>query len=776
MQQFVRRKECGVNPFVHFPDWFGCLLAARGVDTPEKARAFLQPSMDQLQDPAALPGALQAMAVLKELRSQQAVVAIYGDYDVDGVCASSILEEALIRFGLRTFVYIPDRHEEGYGLNLQAVERLSAHCQALVTVDCGITSVAEVERARELGMKVIITDHHHIGDVLPNADALVSPLLADYPFPYLCGAGVAWKLCQLLCGDAFALGRLDLCALATVADVVALQGENRVLVKKGLEVMGENRRTGLRALCRAAGVDPRKIRSESVAYQLAPRLNAAGRLESAMDAYRLLRTEDEQEAAALSLKLETLNAKRREAQMLVLAEAENQVQHMDLTRQRAIVVLGENWDSGVVGLSAGKLAEKYAYPVVVLTRETGSDTCVGSARSACGVDLYQALKDCGDVFLRFGGHSQAAGMTLKCEHVPLLRERLSQQVQRQLQGRALIQQVEYDGVMHLEDVTRDTVEKMALLEPFGMGNPAPQFLFDQVEGVMLRPVGRENAHLKCTFRQDDAMRDGIFFGGGSWKDAPRGKLQFVGVPVINEFQGRLTAECQVRAMKLLPQTLPEDEDRELRAVLQELRHLTENIIEFAPLRRFSAAQTVPEDWGSASQGTLFLCRRLQTAKVWLEKLPHAHFMTGNSSDPRAYTAVGYAMQHWSPRYRHIVLCDGLLCDEELDALKNQYPDAAFCVLAPDGTQALLRKLYIGRDELRNMFRVLRTHSGQDAVSISESMGIPCARVLCAMEILCQMHLAAWRQDHMGVDMLPVRKCEPEESALYRFLQLHASVT
>ncbi|MBR6525765.1 MAG: single-stranded-DNA-specific exonuclease RecJ [Clostridia bacterium] len=753
--------------------WLEELFLARGLDTEEKRQRFLYPDMDTLSDAALLPGALQASQVLSRLRDEGKTVAVYGDYDVDGVCASVIMEETLRAFGLDCFIYVPDRHEEGYGLNMNAVESLAQRCGAILTVDCGIVSHGEVQKARELGLTVIVTDHHRPGDTLPAADAVVCPLLDGYPYPMLCGAGVAWKLCDLLMGRRFAMGRLDLCALATVADMVLLTEENRVLVHFGLDLVGRTKRPGLAALCRRASAHPEDIRSETVSFQLAPRLNAAGRLESAMDAVNLLRTQDAAEAESLSVKLENLNLQRREKQELVLAEAEEQVRCMNLTQCSAIVVLGENWDSGVVGLSAGKLAEKYAYPTVVLTCVEGTDLCVGSARSAGQVDIHRALKECGDLFVRFGGHAAAAGMTLRKEDVPLLRERLSCNVYAQLHGAAPRKRILYDAKMTLADVTQDTVETMERLEPFGMGNPAPMFLFERVELPILRAVGNQGAHLKCSFRQAGQMRDGIAFGMGKRQKMLTGPVDMAAVPTLNRYMGRVTAECQVQAIQLRADTFPDDEERELSAVLQELRYLAENIYEFAEVAAFSAVREIPEAWLKETQGTLLWCRRGETVRRMAEKYPFLPYLEDAKRDPRAYTGISLCPEGFSALYQRVVLCDGLLCDEERQSLLQRYPGTEFVYLSSDSGRNMMKKLHVSLEELRGIYRMLRDMGGDETVCFAERMQMPVSRAQCAFDILCDMHLAEKTEFPRGIRLLPARKTEAEASLLYRLLNRYA---
>ena len=321
VRRFVLRSQSAQVP--GYPDWLGRLLRARGVRTPEEAQAFLNPSIDQLHDPLLLRGMGEAVALIRQLGARKARAVVYGDYDVDGLCAAVIMEEALKAAGLRTTAYIPDRHSEGYGLNREAVEKLAGQAELLVSVDCGITAEEEAALARRLGLRVIVTDHHQPPAQLPQADAVINPLLGSYPFPSLCGAGTAWKLSCALEGMHFAERQLDLAAIATIADMVPLLGENRVIAALGLSALQHTRREGLKALIAATGLEPlQPISSDRVGFGLAPRLNAGGRLTTVQAALQLLRSASQQEAQALAGELSELNRERQAQQAQVTEEAE----------------------------------------------------------------------------------------------------------------------------------------------------------------------------------------------------------------------------------------------------------------------------------------------------------------------------------------------------------------------------------------------------------------------------------------------------------------------
>ena len=387
------------------------LLYARGITDAQQADAFLNPSLERLHDPLRMHGMAEALAILTDARQSRLPVVVYGDYDVDGICACALMTQALRRFGLRADPYTPLR-EAGYGLNLSAVEQLARDYRVLVTVDLGITNHEEVRMARRLGMRVIVTDHHGLGLEASPADAALNPLLGDYPFRRLCGTGVAFKLAQALLGLEACREYLDLAALATVADIVPLEDENRILVALGLKTIAGRKRQGMRALLRVSG-DPDPVDSDVLGYRLGPRLNAAGRLDDAGKGVRLMMTDDPAEADRLAEELDALNTARRAAEQRLVKAAQAQAAAHDFIGERALIVRGQDWHVGVIGLAAGRLCQQYYCPTCVLSEHDG--LLHGSLRSIPGVHIHECLKTCDDLLLRYGGHEQAAGVTLEAD-------------------------------------------------------------------------------------------------------------------------------------------------------------------------------------------------------------------------------------------------------------------------------------------------------------------------------------------------------------------------
>ena len=550
MQVFRQRFTGEAAPLSGQPEWMSRLLRGRGIDTDEKAEKFLHPSVADLHDPLLMKDMDRTLKLIRAAVRRGDRILVYGDYDVDGISACVILTETLRAFirregsDSRADYRIPRRHTEGYGLNEAAVREASGTYQMLITVDCGITSVREAALAKELGMTVIITDHHEPPETLPEGDAVMDPLLGDYPFRRLCGAGVALKICQGLLGLETAEEKLEIAALATVADIVPLMDENRVIVREGLRRMENTRRPGLRRLMENAKVNF-PLSAEDIAFRLAPRLNAAGRLGDATVGVRLLMTEDPDEAREIADRLEESNRLRQAEEMKIIAEAEAlMATQTDLTRDRALILAGENWNSGLIGLAAGKLCERYNHPTVVLSIQ--GDKAVGSCRSIPGVHIWKMLSACGDdFFLRFGGHEQAAGLTLPTDRIGEFRRRLNAAIRESCPLECFLPVREYDSEMPLSEVTEATVKRLAALEPTGCGNPAPVFLARGAEVQECRRVGKDRSHLKIALLEGRARMEG---------EAQRAGVSLMKGTTLRDDRDRMEGEAQRAGVSLMKGT------------------------------------------------------------------------------------------------------------------------------------------------------------------------------------------------------------------------------
>jgi single-stranded-DNA-specific exonuclease len=543
------------------------VLYARKIDTPDKARAFLHPE-GALANPRDLAGVPEAVdRIARALRDNEEIV-VYGDFDADGVCATTLLVAALREAGaVRVSPFVPDRFTDGYGLTLSALENLrSTHPNAslVITVDCGVRSPGEVEQARAMGLEMIITDHHELATeddgtlTLPAAIAIINPKREDsaYPFRELAGVGVAYRLVDALYAELGhgADGRrlspepyLDLVALGTVADVVPLLDENRLLVRWGLQRMRTDARPGLRALMGVAGVTPAKVHSGDCGYRLGPRINAAGRLETATIAYQLLLAERDEVAQPLAVQLDAINQERQQLLDAQLLMAEQQLGPID--GRKILIVDSAELHEGIVGLVASRLVDRYHRPALVIKR--GETTSRGSARSIVGFHIIEALDAHSALFERHGGHARAAGFTLANENLDALRAALAGYADEHIDAQMLLPRYEVDAIVPLDAVTDQTPVELARLGPFGEGNPQPALATQNLVLKVVQPIGRDRQHLRLQVTDGKRFLTGVFFRQGALANALHigQSVDLIYRPELNEWQGKTELQLHVQALR-----------------------------------------------------------------------------------------------------------------------------------------------------------------------------------------------------------------------------------
>ncbi|HIY29258.1 MAG TPA: single-stranded-DNA-specific exonuclease RecJ [Firmicutes bacterium] len=497
------------------PLFLSMMLEARGFRTPEAVKAMLQ-NDEALPDPFLLPDMDKAAARLRRAIDSFERIAIYGDYDADGVTATALLFSYLQTCGANAMYYIPDREKEGYGMNLAAVEQLAENgVKLIITVDNGIASHQEIARAKELGMDVVVTDHHRPQETLPEALAVVDAWRQDVSCPCrnFSGVGVAFQLVAALemeDGDPRSLleNYADLAAIGTIGDVVPLVGENRALVKAGLRLLQEPEREGIRALIREASMEGRTMNAVNVAFTLVPRINATGRMSHADRAVTLLVSEDPEEAQSLAQDICEYNDQRKKAEMEILRKVGEQLsREPDRLLDRVLVVEGEDWHHGVIGIVAARLVEKYGKPCIVLSLTGGEAR--GSGRSVEGFSLFEAVSACAPLLTRYGGHPMAAGMTLPLENVAQFRHRLNAFAAQQ--GEMPVPELTLDCRLNPATLQVKLCDMLAQLEPFGEGNPPPLFGLYNMTLMEITPVG-EGRHLRLTLRKEDAVVRCMRFG------------------------------------------------------------------------------------------------------------------------------------------------------------------------------------------------------------------------------------------------------------------------
>lgn len=548
-QQYALARTLSISPIT------ASVLLARGMLTAEQARGWLSPHQVRSHDPFLLPDMERAVDRLHQAITEGEPIAFYGDYDVDGISATSLYLSFFRGRGAQVRAYIPHRIREGYGLNELALRDLRREgIRLVVTSDCGTTSHHEVQVANGLGIDVIVTDHHQIDTHLPPALAVLNPHRPDsvYPFRELCSGALAYKVVQAYAmkygaGDVSLEQVLDLVGLATVADVVPLQDENRQFVRQGLAHITRGSRAGIRALKRSAGID-QPCTTMTLAYKLAPRINAAGRLAHAELGVRLLTTESDMEAAMLAGELENLNRERQQIEEGIKAEAFTMV---GSTSVPAAIVLGSRrWHLGVVGIVAARLVERFNRPTVLLAvSEDGLGK--GSARSVAGFDLHAALSACRDLLVGFGGHPSAAGLTIREDNIPAFRDRFAQLAAEWGEGQPQNPRLHVDAEVNLTQVDHRVVRELELLQPFGSGNPEPTLVVRNLSVLQARVVG--GRHLKITVRHRNSVPfDGIGFRMGSFPElglSTDKPVDLAFVPQLETWRGLDRIQLRIRDLR-----------------------------------------------------------------------------------------------------------------------------------------------------------------------------------------------------------------------------------
>lgn len=548
------------------PRFVAQVLINRGVSPGASGQAFLTPQLKDLVPPDLLPGAAEAASLIADAIRHDRKIVLYGDYDVDGTTGVAILWHVLTQAGSSPSFYVPHRIDEGYGLNLDAVKSLIEDgAQMIVSVDCGITAVEVADAIRHAGVELVITDHHARHATLPRAHAIVHPSIGEgYPNPHLCGAGVAFKL-------AWAIGKrlsgadrvsqpfrdllvelLPLAALGTIADVVPLVGENRILARVGLHGLAGTAFPGLRALIDTAGLRGEKISDYDVGFKLAPRINAAGRMGHARLAVELFTRANDERAREIAQYLEEHNRSRQATERKIVRQAVEIVERENLASdaRRAIVLASDEWHAGVIGIVAARLVDRYRRPTILIALAEGKGQ--GSGRSIAPFDLSNALEACSEHLLEHGGHAMAAGLRIARDRIQPFTEAFVEVANRRLTGDDLVEKLRLDAEVMLGELTLPVTEAIRALGPFGVGNPRPKFATDWVElAAEPRCVGSNRSHLQAEFRQDGVRIKAIGFGLvrhlEDLKQHRRCRVAFE--PIINEFNGRRSVEMQIIDLK-----------------------------------------------------------------------------------------------------------------------------------------------------------------------------------------------------------------------------------
>lgn len=531
----------------------GKIIVNRHVVNDEDVRIFITPTRDDFHNPFLFKGMDIAVdRIIKAINNKEKIL-IYGDYDVDGITSTTVLKKYLMDRGISVDTYIPNRLHEGYGLNKKAIDTIKErNIDLIITVDCGISAIEEVDYAVRLGMDIIVTDHHEVGEKLPNALAVIDAKRKDntYPFRSLAGVGVVFKLIQALSikleiKPEEYLKYLDLVCVGTISDIVPLEGENRTIAKLGLMLIKVTRNLGLRELIKSSGY--KEIDSNTISFGVAPRINACGRMGHEEESLKLFLAEDLESATKITKELNEYNTLRQSTEKAIYEEAVQEIDRNHLDEKNSIVLGGKGWHHGVIGIVSSKVTDKYYKPSILLSFE--DDIAKGSGRSVPGFDLYEGLTKCEDLLEKYGGHSMAVGLTLKKENLEKFKERF-EQIAKEKNIKELVPIIYIDDELKLKDINMDLVKGLSILEPFGEANKVPLFLIRNLKIDSIRALS-EGRHLKLTLRDENFVINTIGFELGYLAEEYRigDRIDVVGTLEINSFNGFSSIQINMKDIR-----------------------------------------------------------------------------------------------------------------------------------------------------------------------------------------------------------------------------------
>lgn len=531
----------------------GKIIVNRHVVNDEDVRIFITPTRDDFHNPFLFKGMdIAVERIIKAINNKEKIL-IYGDYDVDGITSTTVLKKYLMDRGISVDTYIPNRLHEGYGLNKNAIDTIKErNIDLIITVDCGISAIEEVDYAVSLGMDVIVTDHHEVGEKLPNALAVIDAKRKDntYPFRSLAGVGVVFKLIQALSikleiKPEEYLKYLDLVCVGTISDIVPLEGENRTIAKLGLMLIKVTRNLGLRELIKSSGY--KEIDSNTISFGVAPRINACGRMGHEEKSLKLFLAEDLESATKITKELNEYNTLRQSTEKAIYEEAIQEIDRNHLDEKNSIVLGGKGWHHGVIGIVSSKVTDKYYKPSILLSFE--DDIAKGSGRSVPGFDLYEGLTKCEDLLEKYGGHSMAVGLTLKKENLEKFKERF-EQIAKEKNIKELVPIIYIDDELKLKDINMDLVKGLSILEPFGEANKVPLFLIRNLKIDSIRALS-EGRHLKLTLRDENFVINAIGFELGYLAEEYRigDRIDVVGTLEINSFNGFRSIQINMKDIR-----------------------------------------------------------------------------------------------------------------------------------------------------------------------------------------------------------------------------------
>jgi len=533
------------------------ILVSRGYESKDEITEFLNPRINHLNDPFLFKDMEKTVNRIRKAIENKEKIWIFGDYDADGITSISILYNYFKSIDYPVEYYIPNRQKEGYGLSKDGIDKIFNHQgNLIITVDCGITAQEQVDYCNSLNMDIIITDHHKCGDTLPNAFSILNPKVSEdpYPFDMLAGCGIALKLVQGLSGDHFKniyKKYIDIAAFGTVADIVPLNNENRVITKLGIKTLNYTENIGLKALVETSELSQKEITSGIIGYRLAPQINAAGRLGNPELGVELLTSDDEEKVKEIATTLKGLNEQRKLIEKAIFIKSKKYIEeNIDLSKEKIIIVYGENWHSGVIGIVASRITETYGKPAIVLSKE--EDFVKGSARSVGAFNIHETLKANEGYLIGFGGHKMAAGLTMSEAHVSDFRDAMNNYIIENIDPEALIPVLKYEGDISNDDIKLETIKHLDKLKPFGIGNSKPLFKYSDVKVIDHKTVGSDKSHLKVILSKDDFNIDAIGFSMGHFNDDLNRKemIDTLVTLDINEYNGLTTPQLMLKDIHL----------------------------------------------------------------------------------------------------------------------------------------------------------------------------------------------------------------------------------
>ncbi len=763
-------QEMGINKaeIVKYSKVFGTepmmtqLLLERGFKDSEAVKQFLDPTMDQLFDPFLLLDMDLAVSRIHRAISQKEKIWLYGDYDVDGITSISILYKFFEWIDVPVDYYIPDRHDEGYGISLAGIDTIhQAGGQLLISVDCGITAVEEVEYAKQLGLDMVITDHHECQEVIPEAIAVVNPKRGRYPFPMLAGCGVAFKLTQALSGQhfkAFYKEVIDILALGTVADIVPLVSENRVFTRLGLEKMMDSSNAGIRALITEANLKGKEVNAGHIGFVIAPRINASGRIGNPKIAVEMLITKDQSEADRIAKQLSELNLSRQSREREIMDEALAYIeQHINLDIEKVLLVVGKDWHTGIIGIVASKLSERYSRPTVILNVEEGM--AKGSARSVDGISIFEILGQYKHLYSKFGGHEQAAGLSLSAENVPLLKQALIEYSRLHLPDYKLQASKHVSGYLKPQMVTHKLLDEIEKLKPFGLKNPKPQFVFQNLQIEDYKLIGKQKNHIKLMVNDGIRMYDALAFNQSEMASYIRknDSIHLLLYLEKNNFMGVETIQFMIR--DYIKEKLP------FKAAIERYAH--EAVSQF-----LIQEESIPEDFKFTSTDDFDIMFSAPSSE-WILVYSYEglvkikdYIMKKNIYN---YTLHFNEINQQEVRegYRNIMM---MPLGKAFETIPSGY------ILDEVMNQKYLAAQVPDRNDLAYFYKKVIDVKTVDLVSLSQSINMSIAKCLLCFELLKQMKLMNYYQrgSQFTLELLPKpkQKMDVESITLFKHLMVH----